>query len=85
MTMPTAHLFRREAGDKSSVRIEEVLAVATCVTELRRSPLPGREGEAALAAADVMNYCDRPAKLVDVAVADRIATHDDASHENADA
>ena len=56
-----------------------------CITELRRSALAGCEGKTALAAAEVMDDCDRPMKLVDVAVADWVATYDGASRKNADA
>ena len=74
MTVPAPHLIRSKRRDEVTVRTEEVVPLTAPVSQLRWPALAGCESETALTAANVMNNGHRIMKLVDVAVADGIAS-----------
>jgi hypothetical protein len=74
VTVPAAHLIWSEGRDEVTVRTEEVVPLPAPVSQLRWPALAGCESETTLTPANVMNNGHRIMKLVDVAVADGIAS-----------
>ena len=74
MTVPAAHLIWSKGRDEAAVRTEEVVPLTAPVSQLRWPTLARCESETALTSANVMNNGHRIMKLVDVAVADGVAS-----------
>jgi hypothetical protein len=81
--MPPAYILGGECGDKPSMRVEKVVPLTTRITQLGRSPLACCKSKPLLAVADVVNHRHGLMKLIDVAIANRIACRKDARQKRA--
>jgi hypothetical protein len=76
--MPPAYVLGGECRDKPSMRVEKVVPLTTRISQLWRSPLACCKSKALLGVADVVNHRHGLMKLIDVAIANRVASRKDA-------